>query len=171
MQLKIVSKEAFSYDLDEFKLYAKIDNNIEDALLNSFLNSAFELAETKTNRAYSKTTYEYYTSKQTDELPRAPFIDIVSVEKKSGDTYIAYSDYEIDTKDTLAKISFAEAGEYKVTFEAGYIDIPEKVKLWAYTQAATLYEYRTEFDNSNLQKIDNPFVDTLLDDYKVRSFV
>lgn len=171
MELKTVSKANFAYDLNDFKLFAKIDSDVEDALISEILNAVFVEAEKSTNRVFSTTTFEYYTDKQTEELPRSPFQSVVSVEKEENGAYVAYNDYEIDDKSDIAKITFKDKGDFKVTFTAGYANIPDDVKIWGYVKAATLYENRTEFDSSSIAKIDNPFIDSILAKYKVRTFI
>jgi len=178
LKLKIINKEPFSFDLEEFKVYARITTNSDDALLETLLNTAFEQTEAITNRALSITEYELYLDEiKTFELPRAPFVELKSVEKLDGNDYVLFTGFKLDDKDEVAKVFIDEPficeniNCLKVSFKAGYSEIPKDLKIYCFAKALTMYEYRGSLEDVQVNKVDNPFLEGFIDKYKIRTFV
>jgi len=150
-------------DLDEVKLYLRVVGNEEDELIKSFVIAAIKKAEAVTNRSITQKEFLFYVDNAKEfELPYPPFIELVSINVDK---------YELDDRDTLAKITLEEAQDVQVQYKAGYEKIPEDMKTWILATTATFYENREHFSDTASFEVPNRYLDCLLDRYKVRYFV
>jgi len=150
-------------DLEEVKLYLRVVGNEEDELIKSFVLAAIRKAETITNRSITQKEFLFYVDEALAfELPYPPFVEIVSINVEN---------YELDERDTLAKVILQEAQDVEVQYKAGYEKLPEDMKVWLLATTATIYENREHFSDVETYVIPNKFIDSLLDRYKVRYFV
>lgn len=117
-------------------------------------------------------------------LPKPPFVSITSVSyvDEVGDTQtIAEADYQLDTHSEPAKImpvygtywpaTRDQANAVLIRFIAGYADadaVPQQIKNWMLLRIGTLYEHR-EGIASGVSISEIPYIDRLLDEYKVWS--
>ena len=166
MKVKILSEVSpFDglMDLEEVKLYLRVTNTEEDELIKNLVLASIKKAEAITNRSIPQKEFLFYVDNTKEfELPYPPFIELVSIN---------VDNYELDDRDTLAKITLNQAQDVQVQYKAGYITLPEDIKVWILSTTATLYENREQFSDVSSFEIPNRFLDCLLDRYKVRYFV
>jgi len=175
MKLKIVSKEAYNINIDDVKSFLRVTDDTEDGLINLFIQTACKKAEEITNRALSLTTFELYEDKIINiELPKPPFIELKAVEVLQNGTYTAIDYYTLDDKSEPAVLMFENTTEcndlncLKITYTAGYSEIPGPIKNWVFVTIGTLYENREQISDVSTYELPNRFIDSLLDSYKVR---
>lgn len=119
-------KEAAKFDLDEFKLWAKIDNDLEDELLRSLLEVASESFEGFTGHFLDECSFSYELK---NERLITPLASEISVDKG------------VDVRSQNGVTVFSGTGQ--ASFKAGFSKIPAVVKLWIFNTALDLYENRT----------------------------
>jgi len=178
LKLKLINEQPVNISLDEVKAHLRVTDNFEDALIMQMIKAAVKEAENITNRALSVKTYELYLDEvKTFELPKPPFRKLLSLQIKQNDNYIDFTNYKLDEIREPAQIiidkvvNCNEINCLKCTYETGYEEIPEDIKIWIFMQVATLFEYRTQFEaGAGINELKNPFVDNLLMSYKVRRF-
>lgn len=112
--------------IEEFKLWARIDNDLEDKMIASLLESGVNFFEIKTNRVLELSTI---TLELRDE--RALFSECERVEILSG---------VVDVKTKNGATCFSGSGS--VSFACGYDECPHIIKLWVMNFALNLYENR-----------------------------
>jgi len=134
--------------LDEFKAYKKITKDEDDPKLTIMIRSASELAKTYCRRSFvdyvdtDKVEYFDGDSLETLFLGEFPVISVSEVAvAPDGVTYTAltadedyFIDYSVDAIRTADNLPFT-IGSYpsfksvKVTYRAGYSEVPEDVKI------------------------------------------
>lgn len=141
--------------LDEFKLFARIDHNDEDAFLTSLLSISTSLVERYTNRWLLTRTatgfwpefcYRGYERGRFVEIRKSPLQSVSQVEIYRGGQFVVNTDFNIKNTSTYARLVFnndfdnyffvdtyVDAQPYVVraNFTAGYGDanaVPEDLK-------------------------------------------
>jgi len=168
--------------LDDLKLFARIDGDTEDALLQSLITSARSFAENYLNRSLIEQTLiakmDFWPCEAV-ALPRSPLISITSVQTlDEDDTATTYSsdNYYLDLYSEPGKIILKNGvsaptntdrtyGGFKITYKAGYgaaaSNVPKPIRDGIKQWAMNMYENRAIAE-------EPPFeVKTMLDLYKV----
>lgn len=136
--------------LEEVKFYLKIDNNLEDNLLNDLILAAIKDCEEWSGIVLSKTTWSAIY-KQNDKnkycfiLPKKPVIKVIDV----------YGFYDNGIQSTISKnyyyllidkITFRQKPIFNnvhINFETGYVnEIPENLKITIFEHISDMYENR-----------------------------
>lgn len=142
-----IKKELLSDDelisLDEFKLWARIDNDEEDELLLELIKSGIEFFEIKTNQVLKRAKFTLLLENEKTFYPPCDEI------QTSG---------EIDVKTEFNSVCFSGSG--RVSFISGFKETPLMIKLWIKNFALNLYEKRIN-DYKN---------DAVINFYKIKEF-
>ncbi len=141
---KIPLKNDKLISVDEFKLWARIDNDEEDELLDELLESAINFFELKTNRVLKRAKF-----KAVLENEKVFFAECDEIKILSGD---------IEIKTEYGATCFSRSGE--VSFVCGYEKVPLMIKLWIKNFALNLYENRVN-DYKN---------DTVISYFRIKEF-
>lgn len=130
--------------LDEFKLWARIDNDEEGNLLVELLDQAINFFEIKTNRVLNRSNF-----KATLKNEKVYFAECDEIKILSG---------EIKIKTEHNATCFSGSGE--VEFVCGYEKVPQMINLWVKNFALGLYEGRTNSYKN----------DAILNFYRIKEF-
>lgn len=146
----------------EAKLHARIDDDIDNALVASLIKTAREMAEAYTRRAFITQTWQLFMdafpAESFIDLPRPPLVSVAHV-KTYTDADVAAtmsaSDYYVDTVSEPARLvlrdgkSWPDVGRVangvEIQFTAGYGGpdvVPGSIKTGALHLVAWLYEHR-----------------------------
>jgi len=150
MSLRVITKPTVEpVTVDDVKLHSRIDSDIEDTLIQSWITSAREQAEGFQRRAYLQQTLELsfdYFPKLPLSLSMSPVISVDSIkyyDYQNAEISIDLTDFIIDLDSEPARIAHAygkswpsvtlrEINAVKITYKAGYgttaADVPETVK-------------------------------------------
>ncbi len=150
----------------QMKDHLRIYHNDEQTLIEGYIKAARQYCEEAQNRAYIEQTILYtldrWPSERRMRIPRAPLLDVLSIEYKAADGTVATLDpttYTIDVDvepgivilnpgETWPGITLYPYGAIKVEFEAGYgdeaADVPEIFKQAIKFITAHFYENREE---------------------------
>ena len=171
----LIQTVAPTYDLlNDTKEYLRILDTNSDSLITSFIKASYNFAQTYTNRSLKTATYELTLANIKDGfiLPKSPIQSISKIEIRDDlGAYYLYnsSKYYLYEEHGRGAIKFVELPTLvnhklalKITFIAGYADIPVDIQNWIKYRVSTLYDGREE----QVSK----FVDSILDQYRIRSF-
>jgi hypothetical protein len=144
--------------VDEFKIWAKVDGDDENALIEDDIESATNEAETYTRRAIREGDYQtlmkYFHSCIALDVSN---VDSTTIVVKYRDTdnaeqTLSSSEYTIKDfgPDEFMQICFDGTmpslydrwDAVKIEFSAGYVEIPGRIKTWILGKASSLYEIR-----------------------------
>lgn len=150
----------------QMKDHLRIYHNDEQTLIESYIKAARQYCEEAQNRAYIEQTILYtldrWPSKRRMLIPRAPLLDVLSIEYKDADGSVATLDpttYTIDVDvepgmvilnpgATWPRVALYPYGAIKIEYEAGYSDdpddVPETIKQSIKFIVAHFYENREE---------------------------
>ena len=146
-------------NLEEVKIYLKIDNNIEDNLLKDLILTAIKSCEEYTNISLDRKNWYavYKTINHFSEiiLPRKPVHKVIELggfyyngekSKISDDQY-----YLIESRITFKQMPFFN--QIYVDFDAGYFEqIPAELKINIFEHVAEMYESRNISSDFLLKK-------------------
>jgi len=175
--------------VDEVKIYAHIDHDVDDSLITTWIKTGRILAENYQRRAY----YEQVWEMSFDEfpalpllIPRPPLVSIDSIkyyDKDNTETVMALSDFIIDTNHEPGRLAHAYSvlwpsvilkpiDALRIRYTCGYhysttttyapgnVPVPENVM-----DAIYLYcTYRNENRAGEVDKIPRQFYDLLNQD-------
>ncbi len=187
MSLKLITAPAAEpVLLAEAKLHCRVDGTDDDALLTALIVAAREAAEHELGRALITQTWEKVLDAfpSAIRLPYPPCQAIVSVKYLDGDGIeqtLAAPSYQLDSHSEPAWLvpaygygwpaTRAEPNAVRVQFRAGYgdagSDVPEAICLWILLQVGNWFRNREAA--SDLALIKTPYVDRLLDRYRLYS--
>ena len=165
--------------LDEVKAFAVVFEDMDDALLTSFITVAREDAENYTNRQIMSATFELYTDclVQDMKMPKNPIQSITKIEymDDNGD-YQLLSDYYLYGDGDISKIHFdtfvshkSHKKAIKITFIAGYVNVPETIKIYLKHIVSTMYENREKFVvGVSVNEMVGNMYKAMLDKYRVQ---
>ena len=136
-------------NLKEVKIYLKIDNNMEDNLLNNLILTAIKSCEEYTNVSLGRKNwyaiYKIINHFSEIILPRKPVHKVIELggfycngekSKLSDNQY-----YLIDNRIIFKQISFFN--QIYIDFDAGYFEhIPTELKINIFEHVAEMYENR-----------------------------
>ena len=175
--------------LEELKSHLKVDHDVEDALVQSYLAAAVDWAERATNRAILKQTYLivrddfpvgawYLPLGKIDSVTSIEYLDTNGVTQTWAPSPAEHqldndSDYQARLNPKTG-FTWPSTGEYlssaRVTVVAGWDtnDVPFSIRQALLLKCASLYETRGPGDPEH-QPIDDA-ADMLLSGYKLPGF-
>ena len=182
MGLKIITAPTVEpVSVAEAKAHLKVDISDDDALIGALITAAREECEHLTDRAIAEQTLELSLDAFPAagiKLPRPPVSAITSVEYIDIDgapQALSGPDYYFDDAQEPCWILPAygeswpstrdDANAVIVTYEAGYANCPEALRAWILLRVGTLYT--TRMADSDKPVMPSPFVDRIIDRYRV----
>ncbi|WP_418186737.1 head-tail connector protein [Aliarcobacter lanthieri] len=169
--------------LEDAKNFMHILEDDEDTLIETFISSAREYAENYTNRQFEKATYELYinTFIQDMKMPKNPISSIEKIEFMDIDgnyEELEKEFYYLYGENDIFKIHFESFKPHKthkqavkITFIAGYDEVPKSILQALKIYVATLYENREQYVidfNSRTNVTEVPIVQKMLSMYRVQ---
>ena len=151
------------------------DSSDEDALLEQLIETATEREEHQLCRSVLTKTYRAYAD-DVSCLKLIPTLQSVStvvlVDDEGEETELTETDYSVRDSSLIPSVVLKVAAQKTmiVTFTAGYggsADVPKSIKQWILVDLATLYENREAVLAGSVASIPYPFVDGLLDPFRV----
>lgn len=146
--------------VDEFKTWAKIDGDAENALIAELIEAATNEAETYTRRAIRAGEYQaltnlfYYTLEMDVSNIDVDTIAVKYYDVNNAEQTLASSEYTVKDfgPDKFVQIVFDGTmpslydrwDAVKIEFDAGYVSIPGRIKTWIMEKAGGLYEVRQD---------------------------
>ena len=191
MPLQLITPPAEEpVSLAEAKLHLRVDFPDDDALIVAIISAARQHAEMLTRRQFIAARWKLVLDRFPEHavaLPRSPLQSVVSIDYlDTGNVLqtLPASDYTVDAACEPARITPVFGATWPVTlpqiaavsvlFDAGYgtaADVPEGIKAWIKLRVGSLYEHREDFALITRGRIEAlPFVDGLLDPYRIISF-
>lgn len=170
--------------LAEAKSHCRIDADIteHDGLLELLIQAAREQAEHDTGRALITQTLQVLEPVSCRlQLRKPPFISMTSVAAVDGagvETVITGSDYTIDHSrlipDLVIKVMPSGACYIKAQYSAGYgasaSSVPAPIRRWMLMFIDSHFEHRASVVvGASVASMPTPFIDGLLDPFRVRS--
>lgn len=170
--------------LAEAKSHCRIDADIteHDGLLELLIQAAREQAEHDTGRALITQTLQVLEPASCRlQLRKPPFLSmtsVVAVDSAGVETAITGSDYTIDHSrlipDLVIKAMPSGACYIKAQYNAGYgasaSSVPSAIRRWMLMHIATHFEHRESVVvGGSVASMPTPFIDGLLDPFRVRS--
>lgn len=163
--------------IEEAKLYCRIENDLEDGLLQTLINAATTQAEHFTGRTLVQT--EYLLSIGVDEpvdhlgMPLTPCTAVKSV--VIDGTAIEVGECGFIPSVSIGRPLFAQLtlpiqAKERVDVEivVGFDPVPDAFKQWILTKVATLYEHRESVTiGQNFNTFGRSFVDALIEPYSI----
>lgn len=170
----------------EVRLQQRIDQTIEDSLIDLWIAAARQAAEQQCDRAFLTQTLELQLDAFATEiaLPRPRLIAVESVSYIDASTQALVTldpgAYAIDAFNEPGWLlpaygtrwpgSLEAANAVRVRYRAGYgpaaTDVPAGIRAWILLRVGSLYKHREEVA-SGLSVATLPYVDRLLDPYRV----
>ena len=188
---RITAPVLWPVSLVEVKAHCRVDLNDDDALLQTLLEAATEMAEQATGRALMTQTWELSLeafpptrsgSSEALVLTRVPVQSIVSLSytDEAGISQVVLpTNYLLNNCDDFgfatvvpifASLWPTEARDIKLRFVAGYADastVPRSIQQWIKLQVAAMYDNREAEITQRGVPIKLGFVDALLNRYRV----
>jgi len=126
----------------------KIDASAHTDWLNIVIDGCSEWIETQCNRQFKERTFIDEVIGEKDNciiLQQKPVISVTSFVDENGNSYDD-DDFKIDKKSGILKLLFTlpENIVYKITYEAGYKDIPGDLKMAAIELIGRLHQVREQ---------------------------
>lgn len=165
-----------SLNLAKQHLRLDADDSSDDELIKHLIEVATERAEHQLGRSLLTKTYKTIAD-HSDKIKLIPnLLSVLSVVATNADdttTTLTGSDYLLNQNSLVPEIVPMVIVEKSlaVTYTAGYGNadaIPKAIKQWVLVDFATLYENREAVMNYGVNSVPYPFVDGLLDPYRVQ---
>ncbi len=171
----------------EAKLHCRIDGTDDDTLVDALIKTARLMAEQATGRALVTQSWRYTLDcfpAAAINLPRPPLASVQSVKYMDVDgvlqTLVADTDYSVYLSSLLGLVAPAYGVTWpsprdvpeavRIEYTAGYgaaAAVPEDIKQWMLLHIAHWYDNRAAAGD---KRDPLPFVDALLDPYRVIRF-
>lgn len=172
--------------LAEVKQHLRVDIADDDALILALVSSARQMAETLTNRQLLTATWNLVLDAFPERailIPKGPVQVVASISYLDMNFNLVTmppENYVVASTDDLTRITpifgqiwqptLPQIGAVTVQFVAGYGDstqVPAGIKHWIKLRVDSLYNQRGEvaFARGRMDKL--PFVDALLDPYRI----
>lgn len=134
--------------LEDAKLWARVDGDDEDDLIEMIIDESIDQAQEITNSSFSPRKVIATFSSVADEvyLPYGPVIDVLSV--KDGE-----DDIEFEFENEALRIE--SRGACVVTYLAGYEPVPDGVKLALRKMIASAYDDREDAVMGGVSEMPN----------------
>jgi uncharacterized phiE125 gp8 family phage protein len=152
-----------------------------DAYISSLITVAREMAEAYTWRCITASTFELRLNSFDDivKLPYPPAISVDSItyaDTDDAEQTMSADDYSINNWDEPGKVHFdlqpstnSKVGNIKITYKAGYTDVPVSIKQAILMMVRTLYDNREDMNNRTITEL--PFTSKdLLKPYRCFEF-
>lgn len=175
--------------LAEAKLHLRVDITDDDALITALISAARQYAEMVTQRQLLTASWRlvldcFPRMIRLDKMPLVTVDSIKYVDLNGVLQTMPSTDYVVDSSAEPARITpvfgkiwpipVPQIGAVQVNFTCGYgaaTAVPEGIKNWIKIRVASLYEHRAEVEViQRSQLVEMPFVDGLLDPYRVVSY-
>lgn len=191
-RLRLITPPALEpVTLAEAKLHARIDHDLEDGLLATFIAAARQHGEQLTGRQFVEAEYElsldgFPCGDDPIELPKPPLqsVQAVSFLAPDGVTQsMSASDYAVDTSGLFGRIYPADGSVWPaarrrrnaviINFRTGWPVVigapstPDSIKSWLLCRVTGLYEQRESFTGRSVSALPGDFLDGLLDPWRV----
>lgn len=191
-RLRLITPPAMEpVTLAEAKLHARIEQDLEDSLLATFIAAARQHGEQLTGRQFVEAEYDLLLSSfpcgnDPVELPKPPLqaVEAVSFVAPDGVTQtMSASDYVVDTSGLLGRIYPADGSVWPATrrqrnaviinFRTGWPVVtgvpstPEAIRSWLFCRVTGLYDQRESFAGRSVSALPGDFLDGLLDPWRV----
>jgi len=181
MKLKLITPTMSTpITLEQAKAYYRVIGDEENEVIERTITTAISKAEQKTNRQLmGASSYEGYmdTFPNAVVLPKPPFISLSKIEYVDieGETQL-WEDYEIDDFVEPAVLHFlskpidanGKLNSIKITFDCGYIDLPEPIVSWCLIYGLTLFENRENLVIGTIvSEKAKDYYNHLLDSYRI----
>jgi len=180
--VQTVAPDSEPLSLEDAKTFMHILEDDEDTLIESMIASAREYAENYTNRQFEIATWELITDCLYSGLtiPKSTVTEISSIEYLDEDGVyqtLSTDDYYLYFEYGAAKIYIESTPSYKsdkraikITFKAGYENVPSSIVSYIKILVSTLYENRELYVlGVSVDKLANPMALKMLDMYKVKT--
>jgi len=186
--LKLITPPAVEpVSLLEAKAHLRVDSYDDDALISGLIIAARQEAEKITRRALITQTWELVLDCFLPEiclpLPSLQSVTTIKyIDTNGTEQTLSNTVYQIDSDSQPARITTAygqvwpavrtQMNTVRIRYVAGFglaVDVPQVIKQWILIRVATLYEQREAVNVGNIVNTI-PFVDGLLDEYRVVSF-
>ncbi len=190
MFLKLITPPTVEpLSIAEAKAFLRVDALDDDALIAALITATRQYAEVECQRALTTQSWQLLEDRF-PECGKLMQLDINPVISVTGITYLDMggawqtmpsTDYVADLQSEPAKIGLAfgkiwpitmpQIASVKVNFTAGFgptaADVPQGIKQWMLMRITTLYENRSEVlaIRGKLERM--PFIDGLLDGFRV----
>ena len=188
---RITAPSTWPVSLADVKAHCRVDLSDDDALLETLIEAATEMAEQATGRALMPQTWELSLeafpptrsgSSEALVLTRVPVQSIVSLsytDEAGVSQVVLPSSYLLNNCDDFgfatvvpifASLWPTEARDIKLRFVAGYLDastVPTSIKQWIKLQVAAMYDNREAEMTMRGNPVKLGFVDALLSRYRV----
>ena len=140
--------------LAEAKVWMRVDQSIEDSLINGLIRTARMHIEAIIGRAMITQTIQQTSTAQTNtgiiDLLIAPVQSVLIVAKINADgseNILAVSDYQVDIDNNRIAVGIIETGSaFRLEYIAGYgalaSSVPEALRTAILSQTARLFEHR-----------------------------
>lgn len=151
IDISVSSSSALAVSVQEAKNYLHIDYANDDWLIDTLIRSATKRLEKYTGCAFLQANVEALICiEDTQELPYGPVGDITSVMKDDGDGNFAattdYKVYGIEFKTIVPDVS----GTYKISYQAGWGQLPQDLRLAVLAEVAYQFENRGDDNTARL---------------------
>lgn len=165
-----------SLNLAKQHLRLDTDDGTDDDLIKHLIEVATERAEHELGRSLLTKTYQVLVA-HIGVISLIPnlvnIISVVYIDCDGIETTLTSDDYIFSDAWPVPKIYPKRTNEnrIKITYTAGYGNadaIPKAIKQWVLVDLATLYENREAVMNYGVNSVPYPFVDGLLDPYRVQ---
>lgn len=165
-----------SIQLAKQHLRLDADDGSDDELIKHLIEVATERAEHQLGRSLLTKTYKTIAD-HGDKIKLIPnLLSVLSVVATNSDdttTTLTGADYLINQNSLIPEIMPVAIVEKSIaiTYTAGYGNadaVPKAIKQWVLVDLATLYENREAVMSYGVNNIPYPFVDGLLDPYRVQ---
>jgi len=193
MSLKLITAAStYPITLADARLHCKVDTTDDDTLITGLIIAASEMAEQYTGRALTTQTWEVSvdqfpvsylpTTRPAIELTRAPVASVASVKYLDLNNTLQTLDpsqYTLDNADDFGVARVVPApnvtwpststapNAVQVRYVAGYSVVPEPIRQWIRIAVSTMYKFRESTVIERATLMDLPYVDRLLDRYKI----
>ena len=188
---RITAPVLWPVTLAEVKAHCRVDLSDDDALLQTLIEAATEMAEQATGRALMTQSWELSLESfpptrsiysEALVLTRVPVQSILSLSytDEAGISQVVLpTNYLLNNCDDFgfatvvpifASLWPTEARDIKLRFVAGYVDasaVPASIKQWIKLQVAAMYDNREAETTGRGVQIKLGFVDALLNRYRV----
>jgi len=195
-RLRLITPPAMEpVTIAEAKFHARIDHDLEDGLLATFIAAARQHGEQLTGRQFVEAAYElsldgFPCGDDPIELPKPPLQAVEAVSFVAPDDVtqtMPATDYVVDTSGLLGRIYPADGAAWPVTrrrrnavtisFRTGWPVVtgnpstPHSIKSWMLCRVTGLYEQRESFAGRSVSALPGDFLDGLLDPWRVAGVV
>ncbi len=171
--------------LSEVKAQCRVDTTDEDTLLTSLIAAARQMCEQQLQRALITQTWKMTLDAFPDwdiDLPYPTLQSVTSVKYYDSSnvqqTMVANTDYFIDTAGQPGRVlpvtdwptTYERPDAVEIIYVAGYANaaaVPQAIKQWLLVQIAAMFDNRSGVPGRDAQVKSLPFVDALLDPYRV----